>query len=97
MQDIWNAFEIEVSNLKHVYIYTYIYILHRYIQHYIYVYIHIDYYIKTSKSIIDKQTRKKIESKHNTNDSHQITREENKRGKEEKRPTKTNPKQLTKW
>ena len=29
--------------------------------------------------------------------SHQITREENKRGKKEKRPTKTNPKQLTKW
>ena len=39
----------------------------------------------------------KTESKHNTKDSHQITREENKRGKEEKRLTKTNPKQLTKW
>ena len=28
---------------------------------------------------------------------HQIIGEGNKRGKEEKRPTKTNPKQLTKW
>ena len=49
------------------------------------------------KSIIDIHTKKKKELKHNTKDSHQITREGNKRGKEEKRPTKTNPKQLTKW
>ena len=35
-------------------------------------------------SIIDIHTKKKKESKHNTNDSHQITREENKREKEEK-------------
>ena len=41
--------------------------------------------------------KKKKESKHNIKDSHQITREENKRRKQEKRPTKTNPKQLTKW
>ena len=54
--------------------------------------------------IIDTRTRKKRKSKHNTKDSHQITGEqkrtkENKRGKKErkKRPTKTNPKQLTKW
>ena len=38
-----------------------------------------------------------MESKRNTKDSHQITREKNKRRKSEKRPTKTNPKQLTKW
>ena len=43
------------------------------------------------KSIIYTHTKKKKESKHNTEDSHQITREENKRGKEEKRLTKTNP------
>ena len=43
------------------------------------------------------KTQKKKASKHNTIDSHQITREENKGGREEKRPTKTNPKQLTKW
>ena len=49
------------------------------------------------KSPIDRHTKKKKESKHNTKVSHQITRVENKRGKEEKRPTKTNPKQLTKW
>ena len=39
-------------------------------------------------------TKKKKESKHNTKDSHQITREQKR--KEGKRPTKTNPKQLTK-
>ena len=49
------------------------------------------------KSTTDTYTKKKKESKHNTKVSHQITREENKRGREEKRPTKTNPKQLTKW
>ena len=49
------------------------------------------------KSIIDIHTKKKMESKRNTKDSHQITREKNKRRKSEKRPTKTNPKQLTKW
>ena len=49
------------------------------------------------KSIIDAHTKNKRESEHNTKVSHQITREENKRGREEKRPTKTHPKQLTKW
>ena len=49
------------------------------------------------KSIIDTHTKKKMESKHSTKNSHQITRQENKRDKEEKRSTKTNPKQLTKW
>ena len=39
--------------------------------------------------------KKKKESKHNTKDGHQTTREENKRGREGKRPT--NLKQLTKW
>ena len=56
---------------------------------------------ENQKSIIDIHTRRKTQtkkkSKHNTKDSHQITSEENKREKEEKRPTKTNPKQLTKW
>ena len=41
---------------------------------------------------IDTHTNKKKKSKHNTKDSHQITQEENKRGKEEKRPSKTNTK-----
>ena len=48
------------------------------------------------KSTIDTQKRKK-ERKHKAKDSHQITREENKRGWEENRPTKTNPIQLTRW
>ena len=47
------------------------------------------------KSIIDIHTKKKKESKQNTKDSHQITREQKWKGK--KRPTKTNSKQLTKW
>ena len=42
------------------------------------------------KSMIDTHTQK-------TRVNLVITREENKRGREEKRPTKTNPKQLTKW
>ena len=45
------------------------------------------------KSTIDTHTKKKKESKHNTKVSHQITIEENKRGREEKTPAKTNPKQ----
>ena len=48
------------------------------------------------KSTIYTRTQKKKQSIHNNKNRHQITREENKRGKEEKRPTKTNPKQLTK-
>ena len=44
------------------------------------------------KSTIDKKrTKKKKQSKHNTKVSHQITREENKRGRGERRPTKTRP------
>ena len=39
---------------------------------------------------------KKKELKHDTKVSHQITREEGKRGKEGERPTETNPKQLPK-
>ena len=49
------------------------------------------------KSTIDAHTHTQKESKHNTKVSHQFTREENKRGRKEKGPTKTNPKQLTKW
>ena len=41
-------------------------------------------------STLDTQKKKK-QSKHNTKDSHQIIREANKRGREEKRPAKTNP------
>lgn len=48
------------------------------------------------KSTIDTQTNKKNQLKYNTKDSHQTTRGENKR-REEKRATKTNPKQLIKW
>ena len=42
-------------------------------------------------------TRKKNQLKYITKDSHQTTRGENKRRREEKRATKTNPKQLIKW
>ena len=40
---------------------------------------------------------KKEKEKHNTKVSYQITREENKSGREGKRPMKTNPKQFKKW
>ena len=47
--------------------------------------------IANQKSVIDINRKKnKKESKHYTKGSHQITREENKRGKEEKRLIKTN-------
>ena len=47
------------------------------------------------KSII--YTHKKEEGSQNNNkDCHQTTRVDNKRGREEKRPRKTNPKQLIK-
>ena len=41
----------------------------------------------------NRHAKKKKQPKHNTKDSHQITKELNKSGREEKRPTKTNPKQ----
>ena len=45
------------------------------------------------KTIIDTDTHeKKKEPKHSTKDGNQTTRKENKRRREEKRPTKTNPK-----
>ena len=49
------------------------------------------------KTIIDTHTHTQKQPKHNTKDGHQTIREENKRGREEKRHTKTNPKQLRKW
>ena len=49
------------------------------------------------KTTIDTHTKKKKQPKHNTKGGHQTAREENKRGREEKRPAKTNPKQLRKW
>ena len=49
------------------------------------------------KYTIYTHTKKKKDSKHNTKDSYQITREVNKREREEKRPIETNPKQSTKW
>ena len=48
------------------------------------------------KSTIDTHTKKIKQPKHNTEDSHQTTREENKR-REERTLIKTNPKQLRKW
>ena len=49
------------------------------------------------KTTIDTHTKKKKQPKHNTKDGHQTTREKNKRGREEKRSAKANPKQLRKW
>ena len=49
------------------------------------------------KSTIDTQTNRKNQLIYNIKDSHQTTRGENKRRREEKRATKTNPKQLLKW
>ena len=48
------------------------------------------------KSTADTQT-KKNQLKYNTKDSHQTRRGEDNRRREEKRATKTNPKQLIKW
>ena len=48
-------------------------------------------------STTDTQKNKKHQLKCNTKDSHQATRGENKRRREEKRATKTNPKHLIKW
>ena len=54
------------------------------------------------KSTIDEKKEKPTHTQrkaiqNNTKVSYQIRREENKSGTEEKRPIKTNPKQLTKW
>ena len=51
--------------------------------------------IANQKSTTDTQTNKKNQLKYNTKDSHQNRRGEKKR-REEKRATKTNPKQLIK-
>ena len=48
------------------------------------------------KSIINTHTQKRKESKHNTKDNHQITREESKRKRKEQYNYKTMPKQLIK-
>ena len=56
---------------------------------YIYRLLHENITVTTNqKSTIDIHTKKKKESKHNTKDSHQITREGNKKGREEKQRTK---------
>ena len=52
--------------------------------------------IANQKSTMNTQT-KKNQLKYNTKDSHQTRRGENKKRREEKRATKTNPKQLIKW
>ena len=49
------------------------------------------------KFTIDTQTNKKNQLKYNTKYTYQTTRGKNKRRQEEKRATKTNPKQLIKW
>ena len=49
------------------------------------------------KSTIDIRMNKKNQLKYNMKDSHQIKGGENKRRREEKRATKTNPEQLIKW
>ena len=86
MQDIGNVLEIRDQQLKTI-LYIYIYRL-LYQNHMV---------TANQKSTIDIPTKNKKESKHNTkDDGHQATREENKRGREGKRPTKTNLKQLTK-
>ena len=65
----------------HIYIYTHIYIhTHVYIYVYIYRLLYKNLMVTTNqKSIIDIHTKKEEESKHNTKDSHQITREQKKR------------------
>ena len=52
---------------------------------------------ENQKSTIGTQTHKKNQLKYDTKESHQTTRGENKRRREEKRAMKTNPKQLITW
>ena len=52
--------------------------------------------IANQKPTIGTHTKKKKQSKHNTKNCHQITREENKRGRRKKRPTKKY-KKIFKW
>lgn len=50
------------------------------------------------KTTIDTYTHKKEKAtQHNTKEGRLTAREENKRGREENRPTKTNGKYLRKW
>ena len=49
------------------------------------------------QSTVDTHTKKKKQPKHNTKDGHQTTREENKRGREEKKPYQNKPKTIKKW
>ena len=64
---------------------------------YIYRLLHQNFRVTAhQKSITDTQTNKKRQLKYNTKNSHQTRRGENKRRREEKRPTKTNPKQSRK-
>ena len=52
--------------------------------------LYINFMVTTKqKSIIDAHAKKGKDSKHNTKGIHQITREENKRRKKQKRITKT--------
>ena len=44
-----------------------------------------------------KSDEKKNQPKYHTKNGHQTAREKNKRGREEERPTKVNPKQLRRW
>ena len=79
--------EQQLKTILYMCIYIYIYI-HTYTI-YIYICIRLLYQnlmvTANQKSTIDTQKRKK-ERKHKAKDSHQITREENKRGWEENRP-----------
>ena len=52
---------------------------------------------RNQKTTVDTLVKKIKQFKYNAKDSHQITREKNKRGREDKSPKITNPKQLMKW
>ena len=83
MQDTGDALAIKRSQPKTIlYIYRFLYQNFR--------------ATANQKSTIDTQTNKKNQLKYNTKDGPQTTRGENKRRREEKRATKTNPKQLIK-
>ena len=49
------------------------------------------------KPIVDAQKVKRKEFKHNPKESHQTTREENKKRKEQRKTKKATVKQITKW
>ena len=75
----------------YIYIHTWLYKIVILLYIHTYILLYLSFMVTANqKSTIDTHTNKKKQSKHNTKESHQTTREVNKR-RGKKRPTKTNP------